>query len=429
MEIIKLKLSELKPYNKNAKIHTKEQIEQIKKSIEQFGMNDPIGIWRDNTIIEGHGRYQALLELGYDEIDCIRLDHLTDEERKAYTLAHNKINMNTDFDLDILDLELDGIQTIDMSDFGFELKLDDIEIEAKEKEEYGSLQDEYIIPPFSVFDTKQGYWQDRKRKWLGIGIKSELGRDDELTFKFTGFIKEEKQPVGVSIFDPVLCEICYKWFNIDGGKIYDPFAGGSVRGIVASKLGYDYTGIDLREEQIEANKKNAQELGVKPTWYCDDSNNVDKYIEDNSVDMIFSCPPYADLEVYSDKENDLSNMEYDDFKAAYKSIITKACKKLKHNRFAVFVVGDVRDKNGNYRNFVDYTKECFNENGCQTYNEVILLNTIGTAPVRCKRAFNSGRKLTKVHQNVLIFYKGDTKEIKNIYKELNLEDIDFGEEE
>ena len=109
MEIVKIKLEDLKPYENNAKIHTPEQIEQIKKSIEQFGMNDPIGIWgKDNIIVEGHGRLEALKELGYNEVECIRLDHLTDEERKAYTLAHNKLTMNTEFDFDILEEELNN---------------------------------------------------------------------------------------------------------------------------------------------------------------------------------------------------------------------------------------------------------------------------------------------------------------------------------
>ena len=120
MEIIKIKIEDLKPYEKNAKIHTREQIEHIKKSIKQFGMNDPVAVWGENNlIIEGHGRLQALKELNYDEIECIRLDHLTDEERKAYTLAHNKLTMNTDFDFDMLNIELDDIETIDMEQFGF----------------------------------------------------------------------------------------------------------------------------------------------------------------------------------------------------------------------------------------------------------------------------------------------------------------------
>ena len=114
-------INSIKPYKKNAKLHPKEQIEQIKKSIEQFGMNDPIAIWKDNLIIEGHGRLIACKELGMTEVPIIRLDHLSDEERKAYTLAHNKLTMNSDFDIDILNEELDDILNIDMSDFGFDI--------------------------------------------------------------------------------------------------------------------------------------------------------------------------------------------------------------------------------------------------------------------------------------------------------------------
>lgn len=127
MENLKIEyvdINSIKPYKNNAKLHPKEQIEQIKKSIEQFGMDDPIGIWKDE-IVEGHGRLIACKKLGYTEIPIIRLDHLTDEERKAYTLAHNKLTMNSDFDLDILNDELDDILNIDMSDFGFDLDLED----------------------------------------------------------------------------------------------------------------------------------------------------------------------------------------------------------------------------------------------------------------------------------------------------------------
>lgn len=115
-------INSIKPYKNNAKLHPQEQIEQIKKSIEQFGMDDPIGIWKDE-IVEGHGRLIACKELGYKEVPIIRLDHLTDEERKAYTLAHNKLTMNSDFDIDILNDELMNFDTIDMTDFGFDLDL------------------------------------------------------------------------------------------------------------------------------------------------------------------------------------------------------------------------------------------------------------------------------------------------------------------
>lgn len=124
MEQLKIEyvnINEIKPYSKNAKLHPAEQIEQIKKSIEQFGMDDPIGVW-NNEIVEGHGRLIACKELGYTEVPIIRLDHLTDEERKAYTLAHNKLTMNSDFDIDILNEELENIKSINMENFGFVLE-------------------------------------------------------------------------------------------------------------------------------------------------------------------------------------------------------------------------------------------------------------------------------------------------------------------
>ena len=122
-------IDDLKEYENNAKLHPQEQIEQIKKSINQFGMNDPIAVWKDNIIIEGHGRLIACKQLGFKELPIIRLDGLTDDERKAYTLVHNKLTMNTDFNIDILNEELANIE-INLDDFGFDIELDDIDINA-----------------------------------------------------------------------------------------------------------------------------------------------------------------------------------------------------------------------------------------------------------------------------------------------------------
>ena len=141
LEIEYVNIDSIKPYKNNAKLHPKEQIEQIKKSIEKFGMDDPIGIWKDE-IVEGHGRIIACKELGYTEVPIIRLDHLTDEERKAYTLAHNKLTMNSDFDLDILQEELDNFDTIDMSDFGFDLDFEDEEEQEIVEDEVPEVPDE-----------------------------------------------------------------------------------------------------------------------------------------------------------------------------------------------------------------------------------------------------------------------------------------------
>ena len=112
---------ELRPYQNNAKIHTDEQIDQIARSIEEFGMNDPIAVWNDNEIIEGHGRLMACQKLGITEVPIIRLDGLTDEQRRAYMNVHNQLTMNTGFDLDLLNAELGRIENIDMSLFGFNI--------------------------------------------------------------------------------------------------------------------------------------------------------------------------------------------------------------------------------------------------------------------------------------------------------------------
>lgn len=113
-----IQTADLVPYAGNAKIHTPEQIEQIKRSIQEFGFNDPIAVWHGNEIIEGHGRLIAAKELGIKSVPIIRLDDLTDEQRRAYTLVHNKLTMNTDFDFTALEAELESL-SIDMEEFGF----------------------------------------------------------------------------------------------------------------------------------------------------------------------------------------------------------------------------------------------------------------------------------------------------------------------
>lgn len=147
LEIEYVDINSIKPYENNAKEHPREQIEQIKKSIQEFGNNDPIAVW-NNEIVEGHGRYIALTELGEKEIPIIRLDNLTDEQRKAYTLVHNKLTMNSDFDFDLLTKELDSIIDINMEDFGFnEISIDWDSVEEITEEEYEEPQHKMLECP------------------------------------------------------------------------------------------------------------------------------------------------------------------------------------------------------------------------------------------------------------------------------------------
>ena len=216
---------------------------------------------------------------------------------------------------------------------------------------------------------------------------------------------------GTSIFDPVLTEFAYRWFSPPGGTILDPFAGGSVRGIVASKLGRQYVGIDLRTEQVDANRAQAEAICTDPmpVWHVGDSRDIDRVAAGVEADFVFSCPPYADLERYSDDPADLSTMGYGDFRAAYRAIIAKTCEMLRQDRFACFVVGDVRDKRGMYHGFPWHTVEAFQAAGLRLYNEAVLVTAVGSLSIRVGKQFVSSRKLGKTHQNVLVFVKGDPK--------------------
>ena len=214
---------------------------------------------------------------------------------------------------------------------------------------------------------------------------------------------------GTSIFDPVLCELFYRWFVPKGGHILDPFAGGSVRGIVASRLGYQYTGIDLRQEQVDANEHQAQKVCTAPypQWHQGDS--VEYRLPDESVDAFWSCPPYFNLEQYSDDPLDLSNMTYDDFLSSYYGIIQNAADALKPDRFAGWVIGEVRDKDGFCRGLVPDTISIFEKCGLRLYNDAILLMAVGSLSIRIGRQFRGSRKLGRTHQHVLIFIKGNPK--------------------
>lgn len=216
---------------------------------------------------------------------------------------------------------------------------------------------------------------------------------------------------GTSIFDPVLTELAYRWFCPPGGQILDPFAGGSVRGIVARMLGRRYTGIDLSANQLRANRIQAEAICPvdPPIWIHGNSVEIETLAAGVQADFIMACPPYFDLEVYSSDEGDLSNMTYDQFLVAYRAIIAACVRMLKPDRFACFVVGDMRDKAGMLRGFPWHTVQAFQDAGAHLYNSSVLVTAVGSLPVRAGRQFAAGRKLGRTHQDVFIFLKGDAK--------------------
>lgn len=284
----------------------------------------------------------------------------------------------------------------------------------------GPVAERFTLPPFTILDARTAEWQYRKRAWLALGLRGETGRASGLVGvsamdnSWSEAHPECKSGRGVpsegtSIFDATMCELAVRWFSPEGGQVVDPFAGGSVRGIVAGALGRHYWGCDLRPEQIAANEAQADEIAprVRPVWVCGDS--METLADAPEADFVFSCPPYGDLEKYSDDPRDLSAMDWPAFVAAYKRIILRAVGRMKPDTFACFVVGDFRDWRGFYRNFVSETIDGFEQAGARLYNEAILATPVGTAAMRVTKQFESGRKLAKTHQNVLVFCKGDWK--------------------
>lgn len=289
------------------------------------------------------------------------------------------------------------------------------------------LKDTYRAAPFTVLDSKTGEWQARRKWWMAKGIQSEVGRKEGLAYDInfekyglkSGYAKSEDGEKsafekGTSVFDATLCELMYTWFCPQGGSILDPFAGGSVRGIIAHFLGFKYTGCELRPEQVASNREQAAKIlpaDNQPEWIVGDSDvtipNINK-----EFDYVFTCPPYMDLEVYSDLPDDLSNMSDSEFEKVYTQIIYKAVQKLKPNRFSTIVIGDVRDKDGFYKDFVTITKNAYYNAGMKLYNDIVLLNSVGTAAMRAGRPMLN-RKLAKIHQNVLVFFQGDPGTIQN----------------
>lgn len=495
---------------------------QIAASIREWGWTAPILIDPDGGVIAGHGRLLAAQSLGVPEVPVIVASGWTDAQRRAYVIADNQLAVNAGWDETLLRVEIGGLDELgfdtSLLGFGDELAglLADPDPEPEDEAPRVTLAERFGIPPFSVMNAREGWWQERKRAWLALGIQSELGRGEQLipngggmeskarysngktaarTFgqdlmrgEHTVGERAEKIPhvkgngwgggvprrdaafyvkkrawekengreisttefrekywdgaapadtraiqtqdwvrqkiaegdieggmaaghTGTSIFDPVLCELAYRWFCPPGGMILDPFAGGSVRGVVASKLGRAYLGIDLSARQIAANAEQAERICAAPAprWINGDSRDVATLAAGQDADFLFTCPPYADLEIYSDDPRDLSTLPYADFIGAYREIIANSCALLKEDRFACIVVGEARGKDGAYYGFVPDTIAAFQAAGLKLYNEAILVTAAGSLPIRAAKQFEATRKLGKTHQNVLVFVKGDAR--------------------
>ena len=383
----------------------------------------------------------------------IKASELSEDERREFIIKDN-IGYG-DWNMDMLANEWDSQ---DLNDWGLDVWQDNSDGDNSKSDNSSpanaSLNDRFVVPPFSILDTRKGYWQARKKMWRElIGDMGESRNDtllhspevkykdlyqrtrkhrEELGLSFKEYLEKyvpndvlekEAQNVvlsGVSLFDPVLTEIIAKWFTPrKESKIFDCFAGDTYKGLVFAMCGHSFRGIELRKEQVDINNRIIEGRELDIEYICDDGQNVGKHIDADSQDLLFSCPPYFDLEHYSDLENDASNQKsYNDFIQILHNAFTAAIGCLKENRFAVIVVGDVRDKRtGFYYDFCGDIKRIFKEGGMSLYNELILVETAASTAMRAGRYMES-RKVAKMHQNILIFYKGNPKDIKKYFPKI-----------
>lgn len=471
----------------NERVHSERNLAALAASLDRFGQQKPVIADSNMVVRAGNGMVAAARSLGWEEL-AVYITGLEGSEAAAYRVADNRTSDLSYWDMDRLtdqlqqfqeagdgllesvgwtESELTGLLESIGSAPGPSLsQSEDIGI-ATEAPSGGVLQQRFVVPPFSVLDARQGYWQSRKRAWLSLGIQSEVGRAanllnfsetlmspdpemreaahakaegleenpeemvpgwwekreqgmtaDEILTEWREKVKagQLKLNAGTSVFDPVLCELAYRWFCRPGGRVLDPFAGGSVRGIVAAQLGREYVGVDLSGSQIAENLKQGKAIVQKeqpqPKWIVGDSRDLPTLLKGKRgnapFDLVFTCPPYFDLEVYSDDERDLSRAaSYPGFLEGYGEILKAAADRLADDRFAAIVVGDVRGADGGYVGLVADTIRLAEEAGLRFYNEAILVSPVGTVAIRAGRLFAQSRKLAKAHQNLLVFIKGD----------------------
>ena len=255
-----------------------------------------------------------------------------------------------------------------------------------------SIVGHYIQPPFSVLDRKKGEWQKRTRWWRDRLPDDAIGREATSNAS-TGIMSIGD---GISRFDPTVAEIFYRWWTKPGDVVIDPFSGGPTRGLVAQAMGRNYHGIDIRPEQVAANRQHGDlwQVGDAITW------------RPPPADAIFTCPPYAHLERYSDDPRDLSTLDWPQFQGEYSVAIHKMVASLHDDRYIGIVISDIRDKTGMYLGLPDLTRQALRQAGCGILADMVILDPIGRKYLTGWKLLGQSRKPQRVHQHLIIGVKG-----------------------
>lgn len=424
-----MKLTELKLNDQNPRTINDAKFKQLVASVADFPkmmLLRPIIVNEAGVILGGNMRYRACMELGFVEIpdEWVKVAKgLTEEEQRRFIVEDN-VSFG-EWDWDVLANEWDAAMLVD---WGLDIPAPEAPITPTEAA-HRLMRDMFVVPPFSVLDTTMQEWQDRRDIWVKLTGDATATKENVLYNVDANkgdnmFAAMESS----SNFDPVLAEVLCRWFNVDGGRVLDPFAGEQVKGMVCGELGMRYVGVDIRDEQVKYNRQQAKAYGKAVQFITGDSKDIAKLVKDRGFDFCFTSPPYYDLEVYS--KADLSALgTYKEFLKQYADIMRQCWEMLADDRFMALKVGEIRDKKtGEYRNFVADTITIMVKLGARYYNELVLVNSIGSLPKRAGKIMNQSRKVGKRHQNVLVFYKGKLENIKANFKDIMATEDDTDKE-
>lgn len=251
------------------------------------------------------------------------------------------------------------------------------------------------ILPWSILDQSSQKWQDRKKWWLAR-IPAAI---PQATPGMIATGRHGHTSGGVSVFDPVLAELCLTWYAPTGRAVHDPFAGSPVRGIVADTLGYTYTGVDINPAQVAANQA-ATGLDL---WALGDGTTH----ATRAAGYILTCPPYHNRERYTDHPGDLSSMTWEGFGQAVRRAMRTCWESLAEDRFMTWVISDVRDHRGHLRRLPALVGAAAEAAGFRLCNEQILIAPAGTRAKTMRVPWEACRTTSRRHQIVLTWVKGD----------------------
>lgn len=370
-------------------------VKSVKDDPEMLDLRElivyPLG--KQFVVIGGNMRLRAMKEAGFTEAPCKVLDKDTPADKlRAYT-AKDNVGFG-EWNWDDLANEWDAEE---LSDWGL-----DLPEPAMEEDHSDAPASNELYKPYSVINRQADGWPDRSNM-LRAMLPNDLGRDERSTGNLLdltqGFQEWSGNDTGTSIFDPCIAEWCYTMFK--PSTVLDPFCGGPSRGYVAAMMGIKYVGFDIRPEQLEVNRQRIDQFGTPPEYVL---SCYSKHNDGDTYDMVMTCPPYGDLEVYSDLKEDISNKSPEQFAEAYRAILSKAWGALRPGGHACVVVGNYRRK----KKHIDLemlTKSILVGCGGDIIGDCIIVDPIGSKAMIGGHHLEKYGVVTRCHQYLVVARK------------------------